>query len=221
MWPSLPTANHIADIANWFFIGSLVVGVVSTILIVWMAGVKETYWEKDRTESAERIAELSTQGENLRKETAEATARAAEAQLALEKLKTPRAIPQAEVPRLVTSLTRFSGTKAAIYILADGLDPNSLGRAINEVLKLANWDAEVWNWMGGGAAGGILVICKNAVDAQVSAACDALVSAFVSVSIDAVRREWPADWRQVGGALTGNGDPLEAPIRIIIGTKPQ
>jgi hypothetical protein len=68
MWPSLPTANHIADVANWFFIGSLVVGVVSTILIVWMAGVKETYWEKDRTESAERIALLATQGDQARAE---------------------------------------------------------------------------------------------------------------------------------------------------------
>src|SRR5882757_4500695 len=73
MWPSLPVANQIADVANWFFIGSLVVGVVSTILIVWMAGVKEAYWEKDRTESAERIVALG-------KEAAEANARAAEAQ---------------------------------------------------------------------------------------------------------------------------------------------
>lgn len=68
MWPSLPTANHIADVANWFFIGSLVVGVVSTILIVWMSGVKETYWEKDRTESAERIAIVAAQGDKARAE---------------------------------------------------------------------------------------------------------------------------------------------------------
>jgi len=87
MWPSLPVANHIADIANWFFIGSLVVGVVSTILIVWMAGVKESYWEKDRTESAERIAGLMVQGDQLRKDTADANARALEAKLALENLR--------------------------------------------------------------------------------------------------------------------------------------
>jgi hypothetical protein len=68
MWPSLPTANHIADVANWFFIGSLVVGVVSTILIVWMAGVKEAYWEKDRAESTERIALLNNDTEHLKSE---------------------------------------------------------------------------------------------------------------------------------------------------------
>jgi len=83
MWPSLPTANHIADVANCFFIGSLVVGVVSTILIVWMAGVKESYWEKDRTESAERIADLTTQGDIARKETAQA-------KLELQQLRFPR-----------------------------------------------------------------------------------------------------------------------------------
>src|ERR1700730_5581558 len=81
MWPSLPVANHIADVANWFFIGSLVVGVVSTILIVWMAGVKEAYWETDRAESAERIASLMIQGDQLRKDTAEANARTKESEL--------------------------------------------------------------------------------------------------------------------------------------------
>jgi hypothetical protein len=79
MWPSLPTANNIADVANWFFIGSLVVGVVSTILIVWMAGVKETYWEKDRTESAERIASLVAQGDQARAELGNAQADIAKA----------------------------------------------------------------------------------------------------------------------------------------------
>jgi hypothetical protein len=66
MRPSLPVANHIADVANWLFIGSLVVGVVSTILIVWMAGVKEAYWDLDRMESGERIAQLNNDTERLK-----------------------------------------------------------------------------------------------------------------------------------------------------------
>jgi hypothetical protein len=61
MWPSLETASHIADVANVFFIASLVVGVVSTILIVWMANVKESHWDIDRRASAERIAELNNE----------------------------------------------------------------------------------------------------------------------------------------------------------------
>jgi hypothetical protein len=41
MWPSLPLANRIFDVANIFFVGSLVVGVLSTIIIVRMAAVRE------------------------------------------------------------------------------------------------------------------------------------------------------------------------------------
>ena len=74
MWPSLATAERIADIANVFFIGSLVVGVVATVTIVWMTNVKERYWDQDRQASAERIATLATQGDQLRKDTAEARA---------------------------------------------------------------------------------------------------------------------------------------------------
>jgi len=48
-----------------------------------MAGVKESYWEKDRTESAERIADLTTQGDIARKETAQA-------KLELQQLRFPR-----------------------------------------------------------------------------------------------------------------------------------
>ena len=66
MWPSLPVTNHIADLANIFFIGSLVVGVVSTVLIVWMANVKEGHWERARQDSEERIASLTTQGEEAK-----------------------------------------------------------------------------------------------------------------------------------------------------------
>jgi hypothetical protein len=105
MWPSLPTANNIADVANWFFIGSLVVGVVSTILIVWMAGVKETYWEKDRTESAERIASLVVQGDQLRKDTAEANARTKESELALAELSSPRNIDPAPFKKALEGVT--------------------------------------------------------------------------------------------------------------------
>lgn len=83
MWPSLSVANSVADWANIFFIGSLMVGVVSTILIVWMANVKEGYWERARQESDERIAKLVTDGNVARKETAQA-------KLELQQIRFPR-----------------------------------------------------------------------------------------------------------------------------------
>jgi hypothetical protein len=66
MWPSFPMANHIADWANIFFIGSLAVGLISTGLIIWMANVKEGHWERARQASEERIALLAAQGDEAK-----------------------------------------------------------------------------------------------------------------------------------------------------------
>jgi len=115
-------ANHIADIANWFFIGSLVVGVVSTILIVWMAGIKEGHWERDRQESSERIEGLQSESEKARAAIAESDAktatanenaakaneRAAQLELALEKeraARLPRALRREQRSALINFLT--------------------------------------------------------------------------------------------------------------------
>jgi hypothetical protein len=43
MWPSEATATTTYNIANIALIGSLVVGVVATVLVVWMGNVKESY----------------------------------------------------------------------------------------------------------------------------------------------------------------------------------
>lgn len=47
MWPSRETAAFVYDIANWGLIAGLVVGVVSTVLIVWMGNIKEEYLRRD------------------------------------------------------------------------------------------------------------------------------------------------------------------------------
>jgi hypothetical protein len=85
MWPSLPVANHIADWANIFFIGSLVVGVASTVLIVWMANVKESHWDRARQESEERLVELGTRGDEARANIAKANAQIAAANVRVAK----------------------------------------------------------------------------------------------------------------------------------------
>jgi hypothetical protein len=161
MWPSLATANHIADVANWFFIASLVVGVVSTILIVWMAGIKEAYWEKDRTESAERVASLVNQSEELRRDTAEANAQAAKAisetakanertaelsqeteklrgaNLEMEKAFSPRSL--AIRSQDTAALKAFGKVRWAMIIL-DQDEPRDTANQIAFMLNNAGWD---------------------------------------------------------------------------------
>ena len=141
MWPSLSAANQIADWANIFFIGSLVVGVVSTVLIVWMANVKDGYWERARQDSDERIASLTAQGDQLRKDTADANARALEAQVALEKFKQPRLLSEQQMSAIAEKLKRFVGTKFDAAVIPG--DPEAMIRLshITATLEKAGW---VW-----------------------------------------------------------------------------
>ena len=54
MWPSRETAAFVYDIANWGLIAGLVVGAISTVLIVWMGNVKEGYLRGDLGDSNAR-----------------------------------------------------------------------------------------------------------------------------------------------------------------------
>jgi hypothetical protein len=151
MWPSLPVANHIADIANIFFIASLVVGVAATVVIVWMSGVKEAHWEKDRTEAAERI-------EGLQKDTAEANARALEAgqKAELERLErvkleikiAPRRLSGIERDAFIKSLVGVPkpATIAVVSRLLDS-EGNDLADDLSVSLDAAGWHSERYrNW---------------------------------------------------------------------------
>jgi hypothetical protein len=132
MWPSLSAANQIADWANIFFIGSLVVGVVSTILIVWMANVKEGYWERARQESDERIAKLTTDGDLARKETAQA-------KLELQQIRFPRRLDSDKLKAAIAGTPpRFF---EVLYDQSAG-DGSSLAFEIFVSLKISGWNTD-------------------------------------------------------------------------------
>jgi hypothetical protein len=158
MWPSLETASRIADLANVSFIVSLVVGVVSTILIVWMASVKETHWDSERMASAERIAQLNNETARLRDASvsnAEATLAVAQAgrdnaiaaqsilvtaeTLALAQgfITKERAGEATRVLFIVSKLTPFSGKQFAATSSDLGLEA-FLG-SLRQTLIIAGW----------------------------------------------------------------------------------
>lgn len=145
MEPSLETASSVSNWANIFFIGSLVVGVVSTVLIVWMSNVKEAHWDELRRKSEERIAALSAQGERLRKETAEANdraaqanARAEEAKLDLEKYKQPR---QLDINSFLETLKSAPPAKVEVLYVRECNDCSWTGQFIGAFLNTARWEA--------------------------------------------------------------------------------
>ncbi len=183
--------------------------------------------EKASNESAERIRGVEEKARvdvaKANESAEQAKAAAAEANLALARLKTPRTIPTAEYPRLVGELSKFEGTKVAIYILGEGPEPNGLAGIISALLKQSQWEPLSWNWTGVGATTGVVVLIKEGTEGQVGAASDALVAAFASVNLDTGKQTWPGDWEHFGGMLNGPNppDPTAAPIRIVVGTKPQ
>jgi hypothetical protein len=115
MWPfsemSLSTASLVGTIANWMLLASLVGGVISTFVIVKASDVKEEHWAEDRRKSNERIAELTTQGDLLRKDTAEANAKALESRLELEKFRAPRTLSLEQRARITEKMKPFAGAK--------------------------------------------------------------------------------------------------------------
>jgi hypothetical protein len=145
-WPSLEVASRASDIANLFFVISLVVGVMATIGIIWMANVKETYWDISRKESEEHIAKLTADGDASRASIAEANARAeeasqkaAEAQLALERRKTPRTLGPARQQAVAAAIKPFSGQRyrAAISQAAD--DGLAFWESLYVTLEKGGW----------------------------------------------------------------------------------
>jgi hypothetical protein len=204
--------------------------VISTVAIVWMANVKEAHWDLAREQSQERIAELNKEtvrlaadAEQSRAAIADANVRALEAQAALERFKAPRSISDSDKPTLISDLSAFAGTNAAIYILGEGPEPNGLAASIRDVLAQSHWQVLSWNWSGIGAATGVIVLFKSGSAADVEATCEALVNALNSVHITSSKEPWPGDWDHFGGMLNGPNppSPTAAPIRIVIGTKPQ
>lgn len=186
--------------------------------------------EKDASLAQERIAELnketarlSAEAESSRAAIASANARALEAQEALARFKAPRSLIESNKASDNALLSQYAGTEVAIYILGDGPEPNALAAQIKDRLSSAHWDVNSWIWTGAGSGIGVFVMYKVGTEAQVARPADAIASVFLASGIFAKKDIWPGDWDTFGGMLGGPNPPAptKAPIRIVIGTKPQ
>src|SRR6478752_5646573 len=99
MWPSFEIASKLYDWANVFLIGSLVIGAVSTVLVVWMGNAKEAYLK-------EGIALANERAETAKEHAAQLELRVAEA----KKLAGPRNIRGQDKEHLKAALEVFPGT---------------------------------------------------------------------------------------------------------------
>lgn len=146
-WPSLERAAWIFNSASFVLVGSLVIGVAAIVVVVWMGIVKQHHWDLLREAASERVATielraagLERQAEGLRKDTADANARAAEAQLALENYRASRKLDTAHAARFISAVSSFAGAPYDITVTQDP-EPHSFAAQVAALLEDAGW---VW-----------------------------------------------------------------------------
>jgi hypothetical protein len=124
---------------------------------------------------------------------------------------------------IVSSLRKYAGTKAAVFVLDQVSDARGAGSTISAYLGDAGWAPQTWTWTGVAGILGVVVLIKEGSGPATHEAASALVEALRSAGFNATKGDWPADWRRFRGALDGpqTPGPTEAPIRIVIGAKPR
>jgi hypothetical protein len=124
---------------------------------------------------------------------------------------------------IVSSLRKYAGTKAAVFVLQQVSDAPAAGSTISAYLGEAGWAPQTWTWTGVGGIFGVVVLLKEGSDPATNEAASTLVEALRSAGFNATKGDWPANWRRFRGMLDGpqTPDPTEAPIRIVIGAKPR
>jgi hypothetical protein len=241
---SSPVDPGLLERANWWFdvswYGLLWAGAATALAAIatvtflflqfWSSGVREeqSNWRTSSLEvQAKRadadLARAKADIATADARAADANARALEAQAELARLKAPRSISDSDMARLISALSKFAGTNAAIYVLGEGPEPNSLAASISDVLTQSHWEVLSWNWSGAGAATGVVVLFKPGSAVEIEKSCDALANALNSAHIASSKETWPGDWDHFGGMLNGPNQPspTAAPVRIVVGTKPQ
>ncbi len=141
MWPSFETAVRLYDVANIFLIVTLVVGVISTAIVVWMGNVKEGYLRRDLATTNAQVEEAKAASSAANARAAELEKEAALARLETERIKEAvawRLIPSESASELVKVLSANPGSVNLRYM--DG-DPEALFLAtqISEILNKSNW----------------------------------------------------------------------------------
>jgi hypothetical protein len=159
-WPSLESASWWFDKAGMVLAGSLFIGFVCTVMIIWLGIVKEHHWDLAREAAQVRIAELNNETARLHAndlltnnsllaglQTARANAIAAEANRSLAQA---IAVAQGLVKREDTSeLTRvlyivsrvapFAGKKFDAVVTSSAVSIGGLLGSIKGTLKQAGW----------------------------------------------------------------------------------
>jgi hypothetical protein len=172
---------------------------------------------KEATAKADlRIAELSTQAEGLRKDTAQANARALEAQVALETFKAPRALSPEQQAAISEKIKPFAGQEYA-FAVSPTIDALSLMEEIDTALQGAGWVrvAPLGAVVVGGAA--VAYFKSSGVRVQVAKSRNADIGPVATLLAEALTDQGIV----AASAMSPDVDVRPTAMQIVIGIKPQ
>lgn len=134
-WDSLPAVTRYH---NWAEMAGIIA--VAFLVLTEIVAYKYGHRKDDLTEQQQTTTNQLHDEEmaRLHLETAQANARGAEAQLALEKYRAPRAVSSEQQTAIVMALQRFAGQKYALSV-APGIEPARLLCILDGVLRRAGW----------------------------------------------------------------------------------
>ena len=136
MWPSFETASSAYNLANVFLVGALVVGVIATLVVVWMGNVKEEYLRRD-------IAGAHERGKAAEERAAEANKIAEQERLARVKIEeklAPRRITQKDQQYISTQISEFKGVVGGIGSSPRDIESMRLESGIHAALAEGGWN---------------------------------------------------------------------------------
>ena len=216
MWTSLESASFWNSVANLGLIVGLVIGLISTLVIVFTGKVIQR-------ESNERIAIAERQA-------AEANRKAEEERLARVKIEeklAPRFLTEEQYNNLRDKLVVFAGTTIEVIAYPTGTpDVIPLSYQIVSMFNDAKWKAIFLKSTGSTLfLKGVIVAIKNESDHNILTAAKLLVEELNSYGVDTVfKNSFPEDKGMFFSSISSPDDLNEIEkilnIRILIGTKP-
>ncbi|MBZ5668625.1 MAG: hypothetical protein LAO04_02720 [Acidobacteriia bacterium] len=176
----------------------------------------------------QHAAEASAKAEGFRLDIAKANERAADAnriaeqerlaRLQLEARLADRVLTPDGQSRLTALAATFPhGTRIDIFMFGGTLEIANITQSINKSLAAGGWTVRQWQVTGGGAVRGILVGTNPSADAATARAASGIISTLVSAGVGA--GPWKFDELVMSGMAQGPGEPMDAPIRMFIGSK--
>lgn len=133
----------------------------------------------------------------------------------------PPETPAAPPSPFVASLRKFTGTKAAVFVVGQVSDAPAIGATISADLTAAGWAPQTWTWAGVAGLFGVTVLIRDGSDPATHEAASALVEALRGAGFNATKGDWPANWGRFRGVLNGPQvpGPTDAAIRIVVGAQ--